>query len=188
MVWIPTLTSHGEWRSKIYIENDNLYQLIKKLEHDRPDRTLTLKEDKEWMFIDIEVPADQNVFKTQWKSRQISGTGIGKLVKLIHQASSLIPIVVGALGTISKDARTWQEKLGIPDIIGSPQLSAKLGTAHVLRRVLAETCHKRTQETSLTGGKCEIPITIDMANCCCFETNQQFQWIWSPFGWDFLIT
>lgn len=96
-------------------------------------------------------------------------------VKLIHQASSLIPIVVGALGTISKDARTWQEKLGIPDIIGSPQLSAKLGTAHVLRRVLAETCHKRTQETSLTGGKCEIPITIDMANCCCFETNQQFQ-------------
>ena len=37
----------------------------KKLEHDRPDRTLSLKQDNERMFKDIEVPADQNVLKTQ---------------------------------------------------------------------------------------------------------------------------
>ena len=60
-------------------------------------------------------------------------------VQIIHQASkaSAIPVGVGALGTISRDARTsaWQEKIGIPDIIGSAQLSAILETGHVLRKM-----------------------------------------------------
>ena len=93
-----------------------------------------LKEDKEWIFIDIAVPADQNIAKTQnQKVDRHQELALG--VKRIHQASKVsgIPIVVGALGTISKDARTWQEELGIPDIIGSAQLSAILGTAHVLK-------------------------------------------------------
>ena len=39
----------------IYIEE--------KLKQNRPDITLLLKE--EWIFIDIAVPADQNIFKPQ---------------------------------------------------------------------------------------------------------------------------
>ena len=51
-------------------------------------------------------------------------------IKRIHGASkvTVIPIMVGALGTISKNAKTWHGKLNIPDIIGSAQLSAILGT------------------------------------------------------------
>ena len=48
----------------------------------------------------------------------------------------IIIIVIGALGTISKNAKSWHEKLKIPDIVGSAQLSAILGTAHILRKVL----------------------------------------------------
>ena len=32
---------------------------------------------------------------------------------------TVIPIVIGALGTISKNAKTWHGKLDIPDIVES---------------------------------------------------------------------
>ena len=53
---------------------------------------------------------------------------------MIHGASkvTVIPIVICALGSISKRAKTWYDKLGVPEFIGSVQLSAILGTAHLL--------------------------------------------------------
>ena len=41
-------------------------------------------------------------------------------IKRVYRASTVtvIPIVIGALGTISKSARTWHSKLDMPDIIG----------------------------------------------------------------------
>ena len=58
--------------------------------------------------------------------------------KIIHRALkvTVIPIITGALGTISKNAKSWHEKLKMPDIIGSAQLSTILGTAHILQKVL----------------------------------------------------
>jgi len=49
---------------------------------------------------------------------------------------NVIPVVIGALGSYSKNVKTWMEKLKIPNILDSAQLSAILGTAHVLRKVL----------------------------------------------------
>ena len=61
-------------------------------------------------------------------------------IKRIHRASkvtvTVIPIVIGTLGTVSRNAKSWHGKLDIPDIVGSIQLSAILGTAHILRKVL----------------------------------------------------
>ena len=59
-------------------------------------------------------------------------------IRRIHGASkvTVIPIVIGALGSISKRAKNWYDKLGVPEFIGSVQLSAILGTAHLLRKVL----------------------------------------------------
>ena len=48
----------------------------------------------------------------------------------------VIPVVIGALGSYSKNVKTWTEKLKIANILDSAQLSAILGTAHVLRKVL----------------------------------------------------
>ena len=59
-------------------------------------------------------------------------------IKRIHRASkvTVIPVAIGTLGTASKNAKSWHGKLDIPDIVGSTQLSAILGTAHILRKVL----------------------------------------------------
>ena len=48
----------------------------------------------------------------------------------------LIGIEFCALGSISKGAMTWFGKLDVPDFLGGVQLSAILGTAHLLRKVL----------------------------------------------------
>ena len=59
-------------------------------------------------------------------------------IRRIHGASkvTIIPIVIGALGSISKGPTTWFGKLDVPDFLGSVQLSAILGTAHLLQNVL----------------------------------------------------
>ena len=44
--------------------------------------------------------------------------------------------MIAALGSISKGAKTWFGKLDVPDFLGSVQLSAILGTAHLLRKML----------------------------------------------------
>ena len=80
------------------------------------------------------------------------------LIMIIHVATkvAVIPIVIGAHGTISKNAKVWYGRLSLPDIFGSVQLSAILGTAHILRKVL---CLK-------TAGSCQ-----DMA-----EKTQKKKW------------
>ena len=59
-------------------------------------------------------------------------------MKRVHRATKLtvIPIVIAALGTILKNAKAWLRRLSLPDIFGNVQLSAILGTAHILRKVL----------------------------------------------------
>ena len=83
------------------------------------------------------MPADQNVINAE-KEKVARYQELAFDIKRIHRASKVIviPIVIGALGTVSKNAKTWHGKLDIPDIVGSAQLSAILGTAHILRKVL----------------------------------------------------
>ena len=114
----------------------NVYR-DKVLKHNRPDITLEYKDAQEWTLIDIAVPADQNIIRIEEVKVERYQDRAFK-IKRIHAALkvTVIPIVIGALGTISKNAKTWYGKLDLPDIIGSAQLSAMLGTAHVLRKVL----------------------------------------------------
>ena len=48
----------------------------------------------------------------------------------------VVPVVVGALGAVSKRLDTWLDKLGITIDTGSLQKTALLGTARILRKVL----------------------------------------------------
>ena len=115
------------WDMTIYTE--------KELKHNWPDITLVHKDTQKWTLIDITVPADQNIIRTEEekveKYQELE-------IRRIHGASkvTIIPIVIGALGSISKGAKTWFGKLDVPDFLRSVQLSANLGTAHLLRKVL----------------------------------------------------
>ena len=59
-------------------------------------------------------------------------------IRRIHGASkvAVIPIVIGALGSISKRVKTWYDKLVVLNSLEVTSLSAILLTARLLRKVL----------------------------------------------------
>ena len=83
------------------------------------------KDTQDWTLIDIAVPADQNIIRTE-EEKVEKYQDLAFEIRRIHGASkvTVIPIVIGALGSISKRAKTWYNKLGVPEFIGSVQLSA----------------------------------------------------------------
>ena len=129
---LPT-TENGEvritWDMTIYTD--------KVLKHNRPDITPVHKDTQKCTLIDIAVPADQNITRTEEKKVE-KYQELAFEIRRIHGASkvTIIPIVIGALGSISNGAKTWFGKLDVPDFLGSVQLSAILGTAHLLQKVL----------------------------------------------------
>ena len=48
----------------------------------------------------------------------------------------VVPIVIGALESVTKEFDRWIEKLGITFNVGVVQKTALLGTARILRKVL----------------------------------------------------
>ena len=50
----------------------------------------------------------------------------------------VIPIIVGALGTMSKDLENYIEQLGVTIRLEHLQKTALLGTARILRKLLEE--------------------------------------------------
>ena len=103
----------------------------KVLKHNRPDITQVRKDTQDWSLIDIAVPADQNIIRTE-EEKVEKYQDLAFEIRRIHGAPkvTVIPIVIGALGSISKRAKAWYDKLSVPEFIGSVQLSAILGTAH----------------------------------------------------------
>ena len=87
-------------------------------------------------MVDVAVLDERNIVTTEaWKTGRYQELAFE--VRRIHQVEVVVmPLVIGALGTVSKDFAKWQEYLGIPDITGCAQMSALLGKAHVLRKGL----------------------------------------------------
>ena len=104
----------------------------------RPDIVVVEKEKKECKIIDIAVPNDvrvgnkeqEKVEKYQDLRREIAALwGMKK--------TEVIPIVIGALGMISKKLDMWIKKIGVNIKTEALQKSTLLGTARILRRTLA---------------------------------------------------
>ena len=56
-------------------------------------------------------------------------------------SAKVIPIVIGGMGTVSPNLIGHLKKLGIPDVIGSMQSTAIIGTYNILRKVLNQETH-----------------------------------------------
>ena len=87
--------------------------------------------------IDIAVPVDQSIHRTQ-EEKVEKYQELAFEIRRVHGASKviIIPIVIGALLSISKGAKTWFARQNVPDLLRSVQLSTILRTAHLLRKLL----------------------------------------------------
>lgn len=100
------MRSRFTWDTAIYTD--------KILKHNRPDITLVHKDTQKWTPVDIAVPADQNITRTE-EGKVETFKKLAFEIKRIHGASKVteIPIAIGPLGSISKRAKIPQSLCGV---------------------------------------------------------------------------
>ena len=107
------------------------------MEARRPDLILVDKNAKSCLIINVVLPSDCRIREKEIEKIE----KYQKLKKKLKRLWSLkkfevVPVVVGALGCISKGFSRWVDTLGIKLIVGMVQKSVLLGTARILRKVL----------------------------------------------------
>ena len=87
-------------------------------------------------MVDFSVSFDANVAKRE-DDKVEKYQRLAAEVSRTHKVSTVVvPIVVGALGVIPKRLVGYLKRLGI-DVVGGLQMSAIIGTAVILRKVLS---------------------------------------------------
>ena len=107
------------------------------IEARRPDIVVVDKVKKETMIIDMAIPGDTRVCDKEREKIEKYSLLKDEIARLWQMKKVVvIPIVVGALGTITAKFE-YIESLGIEIRIEHVQKSALLGTARVIRKVLS---------------------------------------------------
>ena len=87
-------------------------------------------------IVDFAVPADHRI-KLKKSDKKDKHLDLAReLKKLWNMKVTIIPIVIGALGTVTKLLLKGLEDLGVGGRVGTIQTAAILITARILRRVL----------------------------------------------------
>ena len=125
------------------LENEKckiLWDMTIQCDHDikarRPDIVVE-KENNKAIIVDIASPWDHRVYEKEGEKTekyQDLKREIGRLWGIRHL--EVVPVVVGALGVVSKRLDAWLEKLGVTIRMGLLQKTALLGTARILRKLL----------------------------------------------------
>ena len=115
----------------IRVHYDNL------IEARRPDIILIDKKEGKGIIADIAVPADVRVGEKGLEKME-KYQDLKRLIERLWKLKmvEVVPVVIGALGRVTKEFDGWIEKLGITNNVGVMQKTALLGTARILRKVL----------------------------------------------------
>ena len=107
------------------------------IEHRRPDIVVVLKPEKECLIIDIAVPGDTRIKQKEQEKIEKYQDLKREIARLwCLRKVTVIPVVVGALGCVTKEAEQYTERMGIKIRTEVIQKTALLGTARTLRKVL----------------------------------------------------
>ena len=87
-------------------------------------------------IVDFAVLADHRIKLKEWEKRDKYLDLAGEFKKLWNMKVTIIPIVIGAFGTITKGLLKGLEDLEVGGRVETIQTTALLKTARILRRVL----------------------------------------------------
>ena len=102
----------------------------------RPDIVVVNKETNECLLIDIAVPGDLRVERKEDEKVEKYRDLCRELARLWKVRFTVVPVVVGALGTIPKRLSSYLSLLDINLSMETIQKAAILGTARIVRKVL----------------------------------------------------
>ena len=103
----------------------------------RPDLIVINKKEQKGIIIDIAVPTDVRV-KEKEKEKVEKYQNLKKEIKRLWKLGNveIVPVVVGALGSVSAEFERWMGKLGITCNVGVMQKSVLFRTTRILRKLL----------------------------------------------------
>ena len=116
------------WDFKIQTDNE--------IQARRPDIVIHDKSNKSCYIIDVAIPGDARVPQKEAEKIEKYSDLRRELQKLWKFKAKVVPIVVGALGTVSKSLTGYLKEIKVSTKIQVIQKSALLGTARILRKVL----------------------------------------------------
>ena len=102
----------------------------------RPDLIIINKKKRICKIVDFAVPADHRINLKESENKDKYLDFARKLKKLWNMKVMIVPIVIGALGTITKGLLKGLEDLEVGRRVETIQTTALLRTARILRRVL----------------------------------------------------
>ena len=132
----PEAVTESE-NGKIVILWDTTVLTDRKVHHNKPDVLVKDHENRMWYIIDFAVPMDAGVDKKEAEKKHNYMDLATEIRRQYQVKTKIIPFVIGALGTVPKKLEKSFEILEIPDVTGSMQTAALLGSAAILRRVLS---------------------------------------------------
>ena len=87
-------------------------------------------------IVDFAVPADHRIKLKEWEKKDKYLDFARELKKLWNMKVTIVPIVIGAFGTITKGLLKGLEDLEVGGRVETIQMTALLRTARIQRRVL----------------------------------------------------
>ena len=103
----------------------------------RPDIVILNKKSRSCLLIDVAIPNDHNIKeKEEKKIKKYTDLRL-EVSKIWNCSSKVIPVIVGALGLVTKNLEKYLKSLEVDCKISVIQKSALLGTANILRKFLS---------------------------------------------------
>ena len=101
----------------------------------KPDLIIINKKRRICKIVDFAVPADHRINLKECEKKDKYHDLARELKKLWNMEVTIVPIVIGALGTITKGLLKGLEDLEVGGRVETIQMTALLRTAKILRRV-----------------------------------------------------
>ena len=126
-------TSH---EGKVTIVWNQQVRTDKTIPNDKPDITVLHNKKGTCMLIDVSISGDRNVIKKADEKILKSKDLIIEIQRMWNVKGRVIPVILGATGTISKSIRQYLNNTPAKRGIKELQKTALFGTAPILRKVL----------------------------------------------------
>jgi len=111
-------------------------QTDRTIPNNKPDIIIRDNEKETCMLIDVAIPGDRNVIKKETgKILKYKDLTI-EIQRMWNVKTKVIPVIIGASGTISKSFRKYVSNIPGKHEIKELQKTAILGTSHILQKVL----------------------------------------------------
>ena len=102
----------------------------------RPDFIIINKRKRICKIVDFAVPADHRIYLKESEKKDKYLDLARELKKLWNMKVTIVPLVIGVLGTVTKGLLKGLEDLEVGGWVETIQTTALLRTARILRRVL----------------------------------------------------